>query len=129
MLFATISGRAHARRRQPSLRGRLLAYVLLPALCLMLIDTGLVYLMAVHYSKGVHDRELVYSALGLADAIEDGRSNGKLSEETRAVLEYDPQGRTFYSVRSRRHGFVGGTAYALTPPVGLLPGEEPILYD
>jgi two-component system sensor histidine kinase TctE len=129
MLFATVPGRTSARRRQPSLRGRLLAYVLLPALCLMLADTALVYMMAIQYSKGVHDRDLVYSALGLADAIEDGRSDGKLSGEARALLEYDPQGRTFYSVRSRLHGFVGGSVSSLAPPHPLLPGKQPVLYD
>jgi len=103
--------------------------VLLPSLGLMLVETVLVYLVAIHYSNGVHDRDLVSSALGLADAIEDGRSDGRLSEESKALLEYDPDGRTFYSVRSRKHGFVGGTAEHLVAPGQLAPGKVPVLFD
>lgn len=71
--------------RQPSLRRRLLAYVLLPALLFTIGATALLYVVALHYSNKVHDRDLTYSVLGLADALEDGPSNGGPAPRAAAV--------------------------------------------
>lgn len=119
----------HREPRQPSLRRRLLAYLLIPTLVLMIADTMFVYMIALKYSNRVHDRDLVYSTLGLADAIEDGRSDGHLTDESRALLDYSPNGKTFYSIRSARHGVVGGSARHLFAGAAPAAGQPPILYD
>jgi two-component system sensor histidine kinase TctE len=129
MLFATPSGTPVAGRRPPSLRRRLLAYVLLPSLAMMVVATIVAYVLALHYANAVHDRDLVWSTLGLSDAIEDGHSNGRLSGEARALLEFNPGGRTFYSVRSIRHGLMEGSAQELGPPLAMVAGQVPVLYD
>ena len=118
-----------ARRQRPSLRRRLLAYLLIPALLLMLFDSAFVYFIALRYSNSVHDRDLAFSALGLADAIEDGHSSGRLGEEAKALLEFNPNGRTFYSIRSTAHGLVSGSAANLMPPTIPRAGQPPLLYD
>lgn len=129
MLFTTVSNAPVVGKGHPSLRRRLLAYVLLPTLALMVAATGVVYLLALHYANAVHDRDLTWSTLGLSDAIEDGHSNGALSGEARALLEFNPGGRTFYSIRSMRHGLMAGSAAELGPTGEMRPGEAPLLYD
>jgi len=129
MLFTTASSVQVGGRRHPSLRRRLLAYVLLPTLALMVAATIVVYFLALHYANAVHDRDLTWSTLGLSDAIEDGHSNGRLSDEARALLEFNPGGHTFYSIRSIRHGLMAGSAEELGPSVPMRAGQAPLLYD
>ncbi|TBR10178.1 MAG: sensor histidine kinase [Lysobacter sp.] len=104
----------NAVSRPPSLRRRLLTFLLIPTMVLMLLDTAFVYLVALHYSNRIHDHDLAVSTSGLAKALQDGRSGGRLNHEARLLLEYNPNGRSFYSVRSLRHGFISGSVM-LTP--------------
>lgn len=129
MPSSSTTGVRRGRRTQPSLRRRLLVYLLIPTLLLMLVDAVFVYFVALNYSNGVHDRDLVYSTMGLADAIDDAHSNGRMDEASRALIEFDPEGRTFYSVRSRRNGLVDGSARQLSPPRTLRVSDHPVLYD
>jgi len=128
-MAVTGGGTLAAARRQPSLRRRLLVFLLVPTLVLMLLDAVFVYFIALHYSNSVHDRDLAYSTLGLAKALEDGSSGGLLPQEARKLLEYNPDGRSFFSVRSLRHGVISGSVARIpqsrTPQVG----APPTLYD
>ncbi|WP_159016152.1 sensor histidine kinase [Cognatiluteimonas profundi] len=115
--------------RQPSLRRRLLAFLLIPTLALMLLDTAFVYYVALRYSNGIHDRDLAFSTLGLAQALQEGRSGGGLTREAHLLLEYNPNGQSFFSVRSQRHGVVSSSK-ARIPPLREAPtGSPPILFD
>lgn len=117
------------RRRQPSLRRRLLKFLLIPTLVLMLLDTGFVYFVALRYSNAIHDRDLISTTLGLANAIASGRSGGRLPREARSLLEYNPDGRTLFSVRSLAHGVVSASTPA--PPSMQTPRarQVPIVFD
>ena len=129
MAAATGDGAQAPARRQPSLRRRLLVFLLIPTLVLMLLDTAFVYFVALRYSNGVHDRDLAFSTLGLAKALEDGHSGGHIAQETRRLLEYNPNGRSYFSVRSQRHGFISGSSVQI--PQLRIPqaGSEPVLFD
>lgn len=100
---------ANASARNPSLRSRLLKFLLIPTLALMLLDTGFVYLVALRYSNHVHDRDLAISTLGLATALRGDHSDGSLTHAVRLLLEYNPNGRSFFSVVSARHGLVSAS--------------------
>ena len=123
------TGASPASRRQPSLRRRLLAFLLIPTLVLMLLDTAFVYFVALRYANQIHDRDLAISTVGLAQALQQGRSDGRLTPEARRLLEYNPNGRSFFSVRSARHGVISGSGAHIAQPHAPLPGALPVLYD
>lgn len=115
--------------RQPSLRRRLLAFLLIPTLVLMVLDTAFVYFVALHYSNVIHDRDLAFSTLGLAQALQEGHSGGGLTQEAHLLLEYNPNGQSFFSVRSDRHGVVSSSE-ARIPLLREAPeGRAPVLFD
>lgn len=99
-----------AIHRRPSVRRRLLAFLLIPTLLLMILDTWFVYYVALRYSNHVHDRDLGESTLGLAKALSVAGSNGRLPPEARQLIEFSLEGRSFYAVVSARHGIVSGNA-------------------
>ncbi len=115
--------------RQPSLRRRLLAFLLIPTLILMVLDTAFVYFVALHYSNVIHDRDLAFSTLGLAQALQEGHSGGGLTQEAHLLLEYNPNGQSFFSVRSERHGVVSSSAARIPQLREALPGSPPVLFD
>lgn len=123
------AGASTALRRQPSLRRRLLAFLLIPTLVLMLLDTAFVYFVALRYSNQIHDRDLAISSVGLAEALQQGRSDGRLTPEARRLLEYNPNGRSFFSVRSAHHGVISGSGAHIAQSPAPLPGASPVLYD
>ncbi len=116
-------------RRQPSLRRRLLVFLLIPTLVLMLLDTAFVYFVALRYSNGIHDRDLVFSTLGLARALQEGRSGGHLTQEAHLLLEYNPNGRSYFSVRSARHGVISSSKARIPPLREARTGSPPVLFD
>lgn len=116
-------------RRQPSLRRRLLAFLLIPTLVLMLLDTAFVYFVALRYANQIHDRDLAISTIGLAQALQQGRSDGRLTPEARRLLEFNPNGRSFFSVRSALHGVVSGSGARIAPSASPMPGAWPVLHD
>ena len=116
-------------RRQPSLRRRLLAFLLIPTLVLMLLDTVFVYFVALHYSNSIYDSDLAFSTIGLSKALEGGHSGGRLSQEARKLLEYNDEGRSFFSVRSLRHGLVSGSGARIPQSRNPQVGAPPTLYD
>jgi two-component system sensor histidine kinase TctE len=122
-------GASATLRRQPSLRRRLLAFLLIPTLVLMLLDTAFVYFVALRYANQIHDRDLAISTVGLAQALQLGRSDGRLTPEARRLLEYNPNGRSFFSVRSVRHGVVSGSGAHIAQSHAPSPGAAPVLYD
>ncbi|MEO6137664.1 MAG: ATP-binding protein [Luteimonas sp.] len=122
-------GESAASRRQPSLRRRLLAFLLIPTLVLMVLDTAFVYFVALRYANQIHDRDLAISTVGLAQALQQGRSDGRLTPEARRLLEYNPNGRSFFSVRSVHHGVISGSGAHIARADAAPPGAAPRLYD
>ena len=123
--------RRHAGHRpsQPSLRRRLLTFLLVPVLGFLLLDAVIGYFVALAYSNRVHDSDLSDSALTLSEMIGNDALRGELTAQARFLLEYDPDGRNYYTVFSDRHGRLIGNA-ELPGPEGTVPTDgPPRLYD
>ncbi|MGF6495860.1 two-component system sensor histidine kinase TctE [Luteibacter sp. 621] len=124
--------RRHAARRpaRPSLRRRLLTFLLVPVLGVLVVDAVVGYFVALAYSNRVHDADLSDSALTLAEMIGSDALNGELTAQARFLLEYDPDGRNYYEVISDHHGRIIGNAELAVPsrnPVEV--DAAPLLYD
>lgn len=115
--------------RRPSLRRRLLLFLLIPMLILLLADAVITYSVALAYSNRVHDRDLADDALTLATMLKTRSQRGTVSPQARFLLEYDPDGRDYFSIRSSRHGWVGGSRRLPPTRHPVLPGRAPRLYD
>ena len=112
-----------------SLRRRLLLFLLLPLMMLLVAGAAVTYLGALAYSNRIHDRNLVDSAMALAQLLNQLPAGEKLTAQARFLLEYDPDGRNYFSIRSMRHGITTGSD-------GLAPATHPpqldrgaVLYD
>ncbi|HET6803949.1 MAG TPA: ATP-binding protein [Frateuria sp.] len=117
-----------AARWQPSLRRRLLAFLLIPVGLLLVLDAMLTYGVALAYSNRVHDRDLGDDALALAQMLRTGHLEDGLTRQARFLLEYDPDGRAYFSVRSRRRGMLADNARYRQPPAPAA-GGAPLLFD
>ena len=111
------------------MRKRLLAFLLVPTLVLMVLDTWFVYVVALRYSSHVHDRDLAESALGLARAVQAGGSDGHLSADATQIIEFDPDGRSLFAISSGHHGFVSGSAALAAQTSHAHAGGAPSPYD
>jgi two-component system, OmpR family, sensor histidine kinase TctE len=124
--------RRHAARRpaRPSLRRRLLTFLLVPVLGVLVVDTVVGYFIALAYSNRVHDSDLSDSALTLAEMIGSDALRGELTAQARFLLEYDPDGRNYYEVVSDRHGRIIGNAELAVPTRRAVDVDAaPLLYD
>jgi two-component system sensor histidine kinase TctE len=115
--------------RQPSLRGRLLTFLLVPVLAVLLLDAMLAFGLATVYSNRIHDRNLADTALTLAGMMGNHALDGKLSAQASFLLEYQPEGRHYYSVDSSLRGHLIGNADIPRSAGALAPGQAPLLYD
>jgi two-component system sensor histidine kinase TctE len=114
---------------RPSLRRRLLIFLLIPMAALLMLDALLTYGVALTYANRVHDRDLGDDALTLAKMLNSGQSGGVLSQQARFLLEYDPDGRSYFSVNSSRYGLVAGSARLSKLAQVPRPDAAPGLYD
>lgn len=110
MSVAAAAEAAGAHPAHPSLRRRLLAFLLIPTLLLMLVVSALFYLLMLKYSNHVHDMDLKEDTLGLAKAVNDAGASLPLPLQARRLLEYSSDGRVFFEVRSRDHGVISNSA-------------------
>ncbi|HEV7779523.1 MAG TPA: sensor histidine kinase N-terminal domain-containing protein [Luteibacter sp.] len=120
---------AVSRPRQLSLRRRLLIILLVPVLVVLLLDALLEYGLATEYSNRVHDRDLSDTALTLAEMMSNDSLGGTLSAQASFLLEYDPEGRNYYTVDSKLHGHLIGNADLQPTTAPLVIGHAPVLYD
>lgn len=118
-----------ARQLRPSLRRRLLVFLLIPMLVLLLLDAMLTYSVALGYANRVHDRDLSDDALTLAKMLSNKQLGSELTAQARFLLEYDPQGRGYFTVRSARRGLLAGNPRLPQLAHAPRPGIEPTLYD
>ncbi|MDY4284276.1 sensor histidine kinase [Xanthomonas sp. LF06-19] len=115
--------------RHPSLRQRLLAFLLIPTVLLMLVVSALFYLLMLKYTNHVHDMDLKEDTQGLANAVNDPGERMPLTLQARQLLEYSSDGRVFFKLDSRRHGVISGS----TQPIPAHPDPAEVgrvmLYD
>jgi two-component system sensor histidine kinase TctE len=120
---------ASANFTRLSLRRRMLAILLIPLLVILVLASLLAYSGALIYSNRIHDKDLANSALTLAQMMGSADLDGALSPQARFLLEYDPEGRSYYSVDSAKHGQLLGNASLAPADTPVSVGEEPVLYD
>ena len=114
--------------RSPSLRRRLLLFLLVPMLTLLVVDAVVTYVVALSYANRVHDNSLGNDVRTLAQMYRSERISGELPAEARFLLEYDPDGHNYFTVRSNLRGLLsgnGGFPQPLIPPSD----EKPRLFN
>lgn len=120
------------REGRQSLRKRLLTTLLVPLTGLLLFNSLITYFGALIYANHVHDKDLLNDTLTLVQMLTTESPDGRVSPQAQFLLEYEPQGRNYFSVFSARHGFVAGNP-VLQPPGKLFPdGDDagkPRLYN
>jgi two-component system sensor histidine kinase TctE len=114
---------------RPSLRRRLLLLLLVPTGVLLLLDALLSYGVALTYSNRIHDQDLIDDAQTLATMVGNQQPGDELSPQARFLLEYDTEGRTYFSVRSSSHGLLAGNGELPQPEHVPTIGAPPTLYD
>ncbi|TAM63160.1 MAG: sensor histidine kinase [Rhodanobacter sp.] len=117
------------RHLRPSLRRRLLIFLLLPMASLLLLDALLTYGVALNYANRVHDHDLSGDALTLAKMLSNSKFGSRLSPQARFLLEYTPDGRSYFTVTSAKRGLLAGNGQL--PQLSHAPklGGMPTLYD
>ena len=116
-----------SRQLRPSLRRRLLIFLLIPMATLLLLDAGLTYGVALHYANHVHDQDLSDDAITLSTMLGDKELGNVLAPQARFLLEYDPGGRDYFAVSSSKRGLLAGNPRLL--PKTQVIGAAPTLYD
>ena len=125
---------SHSRHLRPSLRRRLLIFLLIPMAVLLLLDAMLTYGVALAYANRVHDRDLSDDALTLAKLLGNDRLSSDplgnvLTPQARFLLEYDPAGRSYFAVSSAKHGLLAGNGRLPQLAQTLALDASPTLYD
>lgn len=120
---------SHAPARRPSLRRRLLGFLLIPVAILLVLDILLTYGVALSYANHVHDRDLGNDALTLAKMMGNEQLGGELTPQARFLLQYDPNGDSYFSVVSRKHGLLAGNGHLPRPAQAPAVGAAPELFD
>lgn len=115
--------------RRPSLRRRLLLFLLVPMLALLTIDAVITYRVALAYANHVHDRDLANDALTLATMLQTQPLAGGISPQASFLLQFDPDGHNYFAIRSRQHGLIAGNKRLLAVAHTPRPGQPPQLYD
>ena len=126
---------SHTRHLRPSLRRRLLIFLLIPMAVLLLLDAMLTYGVALAYANRIHDRDLSDDALTLAKLLGNDRLSSDqhlgnvLTPQARFLLEYDPGGRSYFAVSSAKHGLLAGNGRLPQLAQELAIDAPPTLYD
>ena len=124
-----MSQRRRWHNGRQSLRRRLLTTLLVPLTALLLLNSLITYIGALIYANHVHDENLVNDTLTLVELMATKSPDGRVTPQAQFLLEYEPQGRNYFSVFSARHGLIAGNP-SLKPPGGLfIDGIAPQLYD
>ncbi len=120
---------ATAPRLRPSLRRRLLVFLLIPMIALLMLDAVLSYGVALTYANRVHDRDLSDDALTLATMLGNEQLGSVLTPQARFLLEYNPDGRSYFSVSSSKHGLLASNGQLPQPAHEPALGAAPMLYN
>lgn len=94
-----------------SLRKKLLLWLLLPLLCLIAIDSSILYRVAMHFQRKAFDHALNDTAYDISQLINDSKDSGKrfqLHPEVRKTLLSDQYDQMYYSIIDTSGNVVGG---------------------
>lgn len=117
------------REGRQSLRRRLLTTLLVPLTVLLLVNSLITYVGALIYANHVHDENLIIDTMTLVQMMATESPDGRVTSQAEFLLEYEPDGRNYFSVFSAKHGLIAGNP-VLRPPGGLFRNNDgPLLYD
>jgi two-component system sensor histidine kinase TctE len=115
---------------RPSLRRRLLVFLMIPMAVLLLLDAMVTYGVALAYANRVHDHDLSNDTLSLATLLSNDALGSELSPQAKFLLEYDPDNRGYFSVRSAKNGLLAGSERLQAPePISMATDAKPTLYN
>ncbi|HTV85687.1 MAG TPA: ATP-binding protein [Dyella sp.] len=117
------------RNERQSLRRRLLTTLLVPLTLLLMFNSLITYIGALIYANHVHDKDLINDTLTLVQMMAHESPDGRVSSQAQFLLDYEPEGRNYFSVYSSKHGLIAGNR-AVRPPSGMpRHGGDPLLYN
>jgi two-component system sensor histidine kinase TctE len=119
------------RKAEPTLRRKLLAWLLGPLLALLVLDTALTYSTSVNFSNQAYDRALQEIAREVFLHVKgDGAQPVfEMPSATERILLLDQDDRLFYKVSSEDGRVLGGEAAIPVPKSALPEAGEPLFYD
>lgn len=95
-----------------SLRHQLLSWLLLPMFILIVVDSTILYQIAMHFQRQAFDRALQDTAVDIYELISAeknlSQSNYQLRPEVRAALLADQNDSMYYSILDDKHQVIGG---------------------
>ena len=112
-------------RRPPSLRRRLLAFLVAPMVLAWLTSGFLVYVLALHYANINYDRALIDSLRALERMMLSEARYQELSPQARILFELDSEDPNYYTVHSLRHGTLASNLELPMPQSIPTPGARP----
>jgi two-component system sensor histidine kinase TctE len=112
-------------RRPPSLRRRLLAFLVAPMALAWLLSGVLVYVLALHYANTSYDRALTDSLRALERMVGSDARYQELNPQARILFEVDSEDPNYYTIRSLRHGTLGANLELPMPEPLPIPGAKP----
>ncbi|MGA9423149.1 MAG: ATP-binding protein [Rhodanobacteraceae bacterium] len=115
--------------RRPSLRRRLLLFLIVPVLIALLLDAVLTYLVALAYANHVHDTDLRDDAMTVAKMLKRQFPGSIMSPQAQFLLEYDPAGPEHFAINSEHHGLLDGSAQLPVSRAPMGPGEPAALFN
>ncbi len=115
---------------RPSLRGRLLTLLLMPVIAIILGASTVAYRVALEDSDRAQDQDLREDVEAMAKMLQRSRNlDADLPEQARFLIQYQPDGRNYYSVRSQRKGALYGSPQRIPPGPRAGSLRRPALYD
>lgn len=115
---------------RPSLRKRLLTLLLVPVVAIIVAASFVAYRVALDYSDRAQDQDLSEDVEAMGKMLQHSvRPGESLPDPARFLIQYQPDGMNFYSIRSERHGPVSGSSEVIPPGPQTGSLRAPSLYD
>jgi two-component system sensor histidine kinase TctE len=117
-------------RREPTLKRKLLGWLLGPLFGLLILDTFISYSISLNFSNQAYDRSLqeVAKEISLYLKLNGSGPNLYIPAAAERILLVDQDDRLFYKVSTEDGNVVGGEP-AIRPPAAPLKRGAPIFYD
>jgi len=112
----------------PSLRGTLLKWLLIPLLTLLIAGGAVAYVISLNFARDAYDRALYESAFDIAQLIKNqalgGNPSFKLPQAERDLILSDKYDKLYYNVRDEKESLLSGEASIPPPPADKIGEDE-----
>jgi len=100
-----------------SLQKIIIARLLIPVICFLLLETTISYWVTLHYVDKTHDSALLDSANSLKQEIKvrDGKIYIELSENALEIFTWNADDKTYFKITSKHQGVLAGNKTLPTP--------------